>query len=230
MRAFILRRVGLLQESGAGSVLIGQPGTADLSRLQNFLSRNGYPCAVLDVAVDEEARALVERTGVQPEELPVMVCPNGTVLKRPTDAEAGMCLGITPELDAEQAARRGRGRRRARQASRPRSMPRPKDCRCWCSTIARTAARPARRRGSRTISASRPAFPAQRWPGAPSARRRNSAPRSRYRLRSHISTAAGRRGGRMIRCGSNWQTAAAFTAAPWWWRRARATASRTFRM
>ena len=66
-------------------------------RLQNFLSRNGYPCAVLDVAVDEEARALVERIGVQPDELPVMVCPNGTVLKRPTDAEAGMCLGITPE-------------------------------------------------------------------------------------------------------------------------------------
>ena len=53
MRAFILRRVGLLQESGAGSVLIGQPGTADLSRLQNFLSRNGYPCTVLDVAVDD---------------------------------------------------------------------------------------------------------------------------------------------------------------------------------
>ena len=100
MRAFILRRVGLLQESGAGSVLIGQPGTADLLRLQNFLSRNGYPCTVLDVAVDQEARELVERTGVQPEELPVMVCPNGTVLKRPTEAEAGMCLGITPELDA----------------------------------------------------------------------------------------------------------------------------------
>ena len=78
-------------------MLIGQPGTPDLLRLQNFLSRNGYPCAVLDVAADEEARALVERIGVQPDELPLMVCPNGTVLKRPSNAEAGMCLGITPE-------------------------------------------------------------------------------------------------------------------------------------
>ena len=43
-----------LQADGAGSVLIGQPGTADLTRLQNFLSRNGYPCAVLDVAADDE--------------------------------------------------------------------------------------------------------------------------------------------------------------------------------
>src|ERR1044071_1159948 len=99
MRAFILRRVGLLQSDGAGSVLIGIPGTADIGRLQNFLSRNGYPWTVLDAASDAEGRAVVERLGIQPEELPVMVCPNGTVLKRPTDAEAGMCLGITPDLD-----------------------------------------------------------------------------------------------------------------------------------
>ncbi len=99
MRAFILRRVGLLQADGAGSVLIGIPGTADLGRLQNFLSRNGYPWTVLDAASDAEARAVVERLGIQPDELPVMVCPSGAVLKRPTDVEAGMCLGITPELD-----------------------------------------------------------------------------------------------------------------------------------
>ena len=30
-----------------------------------------------------------------------MICPNGTLLKRPTDAEAGVCLGMTPELDPE---------------------------------------------------------------------------------------------------------------------------------
>ena len=99
MRAFILRRVGLLQADGAGSVLIGIPGTADLGRLQNFLSRNGYPWTVLDAASDAEGRAVVERLGIQPDELPVMVCPSGAVLKRPTDVEAGMCLGITPELD-----------------------------------------------------------------------------------------------------------------------------------
>ena len=99
MRAFILRRVGLLQTDGAGSVLIGIPGTADLGRLQNFLTRNGYPWTVLDAASDAEGRAVVERLGIQPDELPVMVCPSGAVLKRPTDVEAGMCLGITLELD-----------------------------------------------------------------------------------------------------------------------------------
>ena len=101
MRAFILRRVGLLQTDGAGSVLIGIPGTADLMRLQNFLSRNGYPCDGAGCR-DPTTKAAPwwSALGIQPDELPVMVCPNGTVLKRPTDAEAGMCLGITPEIDA----------------------------------------------------------------------------------------------------------------------------------
>jgi thioredoxin reductase (NADPH) len=101
MRAFILRRVGLIEEGGVGSVLVGEPGTPDLVRLQGFLGRNGYPYTVLDASNDPEGRSVVERAGVLPEELPLMVCPNGTILKRPTDAEAGVYLGITPELDPE---------------------------------------------------------------------------------------------------------------------------------
>jgi thioredoxin reductase (NADPH) len=101
MRAFILRRVGLIEEGGVGSVLVGKPGTPDLVRLQGFLGRNGYPYTVLDASNDAEGRAVIERSGVLPEELPLMVCPNGTILKRPTDAEAGVILGITPELDPE---------------------------------------------------------------------------------------------------------------------------------
>jgi len=99
MRAFILRRVGLIQEGGAGSLLIDHGTSPCLIRLQGFLARNGYPCTVMDAAHDEEARALIERLGVQPAELPLLVCPNGDVLKRPTNSEAGMCLGITPVLD-----------------------------------------------------------------------------------------------------------------------------------
>jgi len=101
MRAFILRRVGLIELGGAGSVLVGNPGSPDLVRLQGFLGRNGYPCTVLDAINDPDGRAVVERFGVLPDELPFMICPSGTLLKRPTDAEAGVCLGITPELDPE---------------------------------------------------------------------------------------------------------------------------------
>ena len=97
MRAFILRRVGLI-DAGAGSVLIGATGSAALSRLQGFLSRSAFPYIVLDAATDDEGRALIDRLGILATELPLMVCPNGTVLKNPTDAEAAACLGMTPEL------------------------------------------------------------------------------------------------------------------------------------
>jgi thioredoxin reductase (NADPH) len=99
MRAFILRRVGLIQEGGAGSLLIDNGTSPCLIRLQGFLARNGYPCTVMDARADEDARALIERLGIQPGELPLLVCPNGDVLKRPSNAQAGMCLGITPVLD-----------------------------------------------------------------------------------------------------------------------------------
>lgn len=101
MRAFILRRVGLIETGGAGSVLIGTPDMPNLIRLEGFLRRNGYPYTVLDAATDADARAVVERFGVTPEDLPLLLCPDGTVLKRPSDAEAGICLGITPELDPD---------------------------------------------------------------------------------------------------------------------------------
>lgn len=97
MRAFILRRVGLI-DAGAGSVLIGATGSSALSRLQGFLSRSAFPYLVLDSSSDGEGRALIERLGILVTELPLMVCPNGTVLKNPTDAEAAACLGMTPEL------------------------------------------------------------------------------------------------------------------------------------
>lgn len=99
MRALILRRVGLIEGGSAGSVLIGQTGESELVRLQGFLSRNGYPHTTIDAAGADEGRAIVERLGLQKADLPLMICPVGTVLKRPSNAEAGVCLGMTPELD-----------------------------------------------------------------------------------------------------------------------------------
>ncbi|MFD1952117.1 FAD-dependent oxidoreductase [Sphingomonas arantia] len=101
MRALILRRVGLIEAGGAGTILIGMPGTPDVLRLQDFLGRSGLPNLVLDVRSDEEGRALVERIGVLPSELPLVVCPTGPILKRPSDEELAACLGIVPTIDPD---------------------------------------------------------------------------------------------------------------------------------
>jgi thioredoxin reductase (NADPH) len=99
MRAFILRRVGLIESDRSGSILIGHADMPDVVRLQGFLTRNGYPITVLDASNDPEARALIERLGIHDDEQPLLLCPNGTVLRRPTNEEAGRCLGLTPKLD-----------------------------------------------------------------------------------------------------------------------------------
>ncbi|MEI5667883.1 FAD-dependent oxidoreductase [Bosea sp. CCNWLW174] len=103
MRAFILRRVMLIeagQTGGAGSILVGRRDDPGIVGLSGFLTRNGYPHTVI-AACEAEGRELVERLGVDRDDLPLMICPNGTVLRRPSNADAGACLGITPDLDAD---------------------------------------------------------------------------------------------------------------------------------
>ena len=96
MRALILRRIGLL-ERGVGPVLLGRAGSAGILRLQGFLTRSGYPHLVLDCA-SERGGQMISDLDLPPEDLPLLICPCGRVLKRPSNEEAGAWLGITPKL------------------------------------------------------------------------------------------------------------------------------------
>src|ERR1700732_3969263 len=98
MRAFILRRAAMLEGDGVGSVILGEAGSPDTVRLRGLLTRNGYPHSLVD-ADGVEGEALVERLGMQADDLPILICPKGAGLKRPSVAEAGVGLGITPVLE-----------------------------------------------------------------------------------------------------------------------------------
>ena len=150
MRAFILRRVGLIEEGGVGSVLIGKPGTPELVRLEGFLGRNGYPYTVLDASDDADGRAVVERFGVLPDELPLMVCPNGTVLSDPRTLRLGSFSASPPSL-IQRWSSMWRWSARGRRGLPPLSMERPRGFRSSCSTSVHLADRRALRRGLRTI-------------------------------------------------------------------------------
>lgn len=96
MRAFILRRVGLL-EQGVGPVLLGRAGSAGLLRLQAFLTRNAYPHLVIDCG-SERGRQLINDLALPAEDLPLLICPCGRLLKHPSNEAAAVWLGITPTL------------------------------------------------------------------------------------------------------------------------------------
>jgi len=94
MRAFILRRVALVETGAGGPVLIGPADNADLVRLQGFLTRNACPHQVLDPADDRDAAAVLERYAPPSSDLPLVVCANGSVLKNPTEVELARALGM----------------------------------------------------------------------------------------------------------------------------------------
>jgi thioredoxin reductase (NADPH) len=100
MRALILRRVGLI-ESGAGPIVIGGDADADVLRLTNFLRRNGHPFRSIDPADDSCARTLVERFKVEPEELPIVLCPTGQLLRNPSEDQLARCVGLVGPIDSE---------------------------------------------------------------------------------------------------------------------------------
>jgi thioredoxin reductase (NADPH) len=99
MRALILRRVGLIEEGAAGAIIIGAQDASAVVRLQGFLARLGYPYQLLDARGDGEGHALIEQFSVTPDELPLVVCPDGSLLRRPSEIDLARCLGITPEID-----------------------------------------------------------------------------------------------------------------------------------
>jgi len=98
MRALILRRVGLI-ESGAGPIIVGDEHSGDVLRLTNFLRRNGHPYRSLDPANDSCASTLVERFNVEAEELPIVLCPGGQLLRNPGNSQLARCVGLVGEID-----------------------------------------------------------------------------------------------------------------------------------
>jgi thioredoxin reductase (NADPH) len=99
MRALILRRVGLLQAGQTGPILIGALGSADMLRLENFLRRNGHPHRALDSNSDGCAQTLLKRFTIQPEHLPIVLCPGGQILRNPSEGELARCIGLLAPID-----------------------------------------------------------------------------------------------------------------------------------
>jgi thioredoxin reductase (NADPH) len=101
MRALILRRVGLLEQRVGGPIIIGHSGHRDVLRLAVFLSRNGHPFETLDPATDETAKPLVEQFHLQEADLPTVLCPNGSLLRNPSERQLALCIGLLHTVDPD---------------------------------------------------------------------------------------------------------------------------------
>jgi thioredoxin reductase (NADPH) len=94
MRAMILRRVNLIQAGAGGPVLIGPADSSGVVRLRGFLTRNGIPHHLLDAVTNHDAAALIERYSPSPEDWPLVVAPDGSVLRNPGESELARAMGM----------------------------------------------------------------------------------------------------------------------------------------
>ena len=75
-------------------MLVGALKSPDVTRLSHFLERNAIPFRVVDPDEDRDASSLLARFAPKPGELPIVVLPDGTVLKNPTKHELARALGL----------------------------------------------------------------------------------------------------------------------------------------
>jgi thioredoxin reductase (NADPH) len=98
MRAFILRRVMLINRGQGNVILMGSRHSAKTLRLREFLTRNGHPFAYVDLDTDTGSQEMLDHFHVTIEEIPIVICNNRNVLRSPSIQELAECLGLNAHI------------------------------------------------------------------------------------------------------------------------------------
>jgi thioredoxin reductase (NADPH) len=101
MRAFILRRVALVAGGVTDLVLLGSRHSAATLRLKEFLTRNAQPFIYQDVETEPDVLLLLDRFHIGVNEVPVVICGGGHVLRNPSIESLATALGLSPTLDPD---------------------------------------------------------------------------------------------------------------------------------
>jgi thioredoxin reductase (NADPH) len=101
MRAVILRRLGLVQHAQVG-VSVAGPGRGSATiRLEQFLSRNGYPYRLVDTEADPDAQQFLDALEVKQTDLPVVIA-GASIYRNPNISLLADALGITEEIETNE--------------------------------------------------------------------------------------------------------------------------------
>ena len=99
LRAFILRRVELISYQIGDVVVLGSTYSAETLRIREFLTRNSYPYAYVDLDQNSDAQELLDRFDVAVQDVPVVICRGQSVLRNPTNRQIADCLGFNEAID-----------------------------------------------------------------------------------------------------------------------------------
>ncbi|MGA7156533.1 MAG: FAD-dependent oxidoreductase [Acidobacteriaceae bacterium] len=100
-RAFVLRRLMLINRQLGNVVVVGSIHSADTLRIREFLGRNGYPHAYVDLDLDDTCRTFLDRFAIDVSEIPIVVCNGTMVLRNPSMAQLADCIGLNDNLGSD---------------------------------------------------------------------------------------------------------------------------------
>ncbi|HWO37516.1 MAG TPA: FAD-dependent oxidoreductase [Candidatus Acidoferrum sp.] len=99
LRAFVLRRLLLINRQLGNVVVIGSRHSADTLRLREFLGRNGHPYNYVDLDLDNTCRNFLDRFSIPVSEIPIVICNGTTVLRNPSTSQLADRLGLNDNID-----------------------------------------------------------------------------------------------------------------------------------
>ena len=95
MRAFIVRRMGLIARGQGDVIVIGSGNSAGTHRIREFLTRNGHPYSYIDLETQPGVQDLLNRFHVRVDEVPVVICRGEVILRNPTNREVADTIGLS---------------------------------------------------------------------------------------------------------------------------------------
>jgi thioredoxin reductase (NADPH) len=99
LRAFILRRLQLIDQGLGDVLLLGSNHCQGSLQVREFLTRNGHPYRFVDLDSDADSQTMLDQFHVQAGDIPVVICRGSIVLRNPTIQQVADCLGLNPTID-----------------------------------------------------------------------------------------------------------------------------------
>ena len=103
MRAFILRRVALIDRGFGDVVVLGSTFSPRTIEVREFLSRNAHPYTFVDLDRDSSAQEFLDRLHISTADIPVVICRGEATLRNPTNAEIADCIGFNEAIDVDES-------------------------------------------------------------------------------------------------------------------------------
>ena len=99
LRAFILRRLQLIDQEFGDVLLLGSNHCQGSLHIREFLTRNGHPYKFVDLDTDADSQEMLDQFHVSAGDIPVVICRGTLVLRNPTIQQVADCLGLNPTID-----------------------------------------------------------------------------------------------------------------------------------